>query len=176
MSGTQNGGDVSSAHGNGCESCYHRRHPDGGHCYMFKEEPEECYAHKYDREWVEQNSRTPGQKMNKHLESALAKLRECANSTMFVEVNYNEAAALLSTLEDALIATVENANMLDDAAAALKAMKAKIEAADRLAEAAYRALPLMPALYANGTPCTEFGKLGETLADYYNPQPAGGVE
>lgn len=89
--------------------------------------------------------------MNKHLESALAKLRTQAaapNWPVPAHITSQEAAALL----------------------------AKIEAADRLAEAAYRALPLMPALYANGTPCTEFGKLGETLADYRNPQPARGVE
>jgi hypothetical protein len=83
------------------------------------------------------------------LKSALAKLRaraagEAAPAGMGAGLMSAEAAALL----------------------------AKIEAADRLAEAAYRALPLMPALYANGTPCTEFGKLGETLADYRNPQPA----
>lgn len=34
------------------------------------------------------------------LESALAKLRECADTTMFVEVNHNEAAALLARLGD----------------------------------------------------------------------------
>lgn len=35
------------------------------------------------------------------LESALVKLRECADMTMFVEVNHNEAAALLAKLEAA---------------------------------------------------------------------------
>ena len=24
---------------NNCSTCDHKRHPDGGHCYMFREEP-----------------------------------------------------------------------------------------------------------------------------------------
>lgn len=39
--------------------------------------------------------------MNNHLESAQAKLRECADMTMFVEVNHNEAAALLAKIKEA---------------------------------------------------------------------------
>lgn len=27
---------------NQCKSCIHKQHPDGGHCYMFKKEPEGC--------------------------------------------------------------------------------------------------------------------------------------
>lgn len=45
---------VISAHGNGCESCCYSRNPQGGHCYMFKEEPEVCFQHKYDHHLVEQ--------------------------------------------------------------------------------------------------------------------------
>lgn len=29
-----------------CETCDHKKHPDGGHCYMFREEPEfKCMQH-----------------------------------------------------------------------------------------------------------------------------------
>lgn len=31
---------------NNCATCDHKRHPDGGHCYMFRHEPQEaCRAH-----------------------------------------------------------------------------------------------------------------------------------
>lgn len=66
---TNDGEDISSAHGNGCESCCHRHHPDGGHCYMFKEEPEACFAHKYDREFVEQTIENIGRNCNEQRSS-----------------------------------------------------------------------------------------------------------
>lgn len=87
------------------------------------------------------------------LESALAKLRECADKTMFAEVTHEEAAALL----------------------------AKIEAADRLVEAAEDAR-----LYVDGWKKHHPGwngnwfdikrELEEAVAAYRNPQPPGGVE
>lgn len=31
---------------NNCATCRHKTHPDGGHCYMFKDEPKEiCMQH-----------------------------------------------------------------------------------------------------------------------------------
>lgn len=42
-----------SAHSNGCESCFYSRRPEGGHCYMFMEEPEVCFQHKFDRRLVD---------------------------------------------------------------------------------------------------------------------------
>lgn len=31
---------------NNCATCEHKRHPDGGHCYMFRDEPTEaCLQH-----------------------------------------------------------------------------------------------------------------------------------
>ena len=31
---------------NNCETCDHKKHPDGGHCYMFRTEPDEvCMIH-----------------------------------------------------------------------------------------------------------------------------------
>ena len=30
---------------NRCETCDHKRHPDGGHCYMFRLAPTEPCAH-----------------------------------------------------------------------------------------------------------------------------------
>ena len=31
---------------NNCSTCDYKRHPDGGHCYMFREEPEGvCMQH-----------------------------------------------------------------------------------------------------------------------------------
>lgn len=29
---------------NGCDTCDHKQHPDGGHCYMFREAPAPCCA------------------------------------------------------------------------------------------------------------------------------------
>lgn len=43
---------VRSAHNNGCENCFYSRRPDGGHCYMFRDEPRVCFQHKYDRDLV----------------------------------------------------------------------------------------------------------------------------
>jgi len=34
------------ANPNNCGTCQHKRHPDGGWCYMFRDEPtERCYQH-----------------------------------------------------------------------------------------------------------------------------------
>jgi hypothetical protein len=34
------------ANPNNCAACDHKQHPDGGHCYMFKDEPKEvCMQH-----------------------------------------------------------------------------------------------------------------------------------
>lgn len=31
---------------NNCATCDHKKHPDGGHCYMFKQEPQwRCQQH-----------------------------------------------------------------------------------------------------------------------------------
>lgn len=31
---------------NNCETCEHKKHPDGGHCYMFRNEPTDvCKIH-----------------------------------------------------------------------------------------------------------------------------------
>lgn len=31
---------------NNCETCEHKNHPDGGHCYMFRDEPTDvCKVH-----------------------------------------------------------------------------------------------------------------------------------
>ena len=31
---------------NNCATCDHKKHPDGGHCYMFKDEPTKaCLEH-----------------------------------------------------------------------------------------------------------------------------------
>lgn len=31
---------------NNCATCDHKRNPDGGHCYMFRDEPSErCFKH-----------------------------------------------------------------------------------------------------------------------------------
>ena len=33
-------------HNNQCEACAHKQNPDGGHCYMFRSEPDEpCCQH-----------------------------------------------------------------------------------------------------------------------------------
>ena len=33
---------------NNCETCDHKKNPDGGHCYMFKDAPSEiCMQHTY---------------------------------------------------------------------------------------------------------------------------------
>lgn len=33
---------VTSSHGNPCAACSYSRNPQGGHCYMFREEPSDC--------------------------------------------------------------------------------------------------------------------------------------
>lgn len=34
------------ANPNRCETCTHKKHPDGGHCYMFRDEPTDvCMQH-----------------------------------------------------------------------------------------------------------------------------------
>ncbi len=77
------------------------------------------------------------------LESALAKLRECADKTMFAEVTHEEAAALL----------------------------ARLDAADRLAQCVYALSD--PADELCGVyPGPERDELKEALADYRNQRPA----
>lgn len=37
---------MSDLNPNNCEMCDHKKNPDGGHCYMFKDEPDKiCYQH-----------------------------------------------------------------------------------------------------------------------------------
>lgn len=35
---------------NNCSTCYHKKNPDGGHCYMFQEEPRNVCMQHTDRE------------------------------------------------------------------------------------------------------------------------------
>lgn len=40
-----------SKHGNACSLCLHRHNPQGGHCYMFREEPEVCLQYASERQF-----------------------------------------------------------------------------------------------------------------------------
>lgn len=45
---------------NNCATCDHKKHPDGGHCYMFKDAPKQvCKQHTpphfIARQWVSRN-------------------------------------------------------------------------------------------------------------------------
>lgn len=43
---------------NNCTTCEYKQHPDGGHCYMFKDAPsEKCHQYKMSVEYQRMKSR-----------------------------------------------------------------------------------------------------------------------